>query len=110
MTENDVLAMEQRAAELVHAQVLGMLLAHMNHLDGHPDASFDVIKRAMIGEIARQVAAQGGTAACQAETRMLFNAAVMRAADSVFDVADVHNAAFFRRLQQRKVAEEPALD
>ncbi|VVE39506.1 hypothetical protein PPN31114_04077 [Pandoraea pneumonica] len=110
MTEYDVLAMEQRATELVHAQVLGMLLAHVNHLDGQPDTSFGAIKRGVIGEIARQVAMQARSAGCDADSRALFNTAVLRAADTVFDTADVHNTAFFRRLRERKVADEPALD
>ncbi|ODP32905.1 hypothetical protein A9762_04285 [Pandoraea sp. ISTKB] len=110
MTETDVLAIEQRATALVHAQVLGMLLAHINHLDGRPDAAFDRFRQAAMDEIRRALITRCGSTAREHDELELLFAALSRASDDVFRVADHHNARFFRQLRDRKVAAEPALD
>ncbi|MCI3208020.1 hypothetical protein DBA20_24010 [Pandoraea capi] len=110
MTETDVLAIEQRATALVHAQVLGMLLAHINHLDGRPDAAFDRFRQAAMDEIRRALITRCGSTAREHDELELLFAALSRASEDVFRVADHHNARFFRQLHDRKVAAEPALD
>ncbi|VVD64490.1 hypothetical protein PAQ31011_00271 [Pandoraea aquatica] len=110
MTETDVLAIEQRATALVHAQVLGMLLAHINHLDATPAPAFDCFRQAAMDEIRQSLVKRCGMSGpAYDELERLF-AALARASDDVFTVADHHNARFFRQLRERKVTEEPALD